>query len=70
MVLKIEPVNESVWHLIPGFGQLLINFGQLWVVLSDLISSWFPIEQIGPTDPVFKTLIYTMGIFFKGGAHL
>ena len=39
MVLKIEPVNESVWHLIPGFGQLLTNFGQLWVVLSDWISS-------------------------------
>ena len=65
MVLKIEPVNESVWHLIPGFGQLLINFGQLWVVLSDWISSWFPIEQIGPTGLVFKTLIYTMRFFFQ-----
>ena len=52
MVLKTEPVNEPVWHLVPGFYQFLIGFGRLCVVLMDRISGRFLIEQVGLAGPV------------------
>lgn len=52
MVLKTKPVNEPVWHLVPGFYQFLISSSWLWVVLLDRISGWFPIELVGLAGPV------------------
>ena len=51
MVLKTKPVNEPVWHLVPGFYQFLISSSWLWVVLLDRISGWFPIELVGLAGP-------------------
>ena len=54
MVLKTKPVNKSVWHPVPGFYWLLIDSGQLWAVLPDQISGWFPLNQLDwPIQPGF-----------------